>query len=142
MGACDPGWMDASFQNMGCLFFENTAMNFEAAIQFCGESNAHLVEVQTEAQMDFLVMELQSLETLIGQYNWWGGASDSGREGHWYWQHSLTDVGTFVWGYNQPDFTYASNYLAFGYGGETTYHGWDNSPDMLHNPICQILLRE
>ena len=42
---------------------------------------------------------------------WWTGATDLGREGHWYWAGSLANVGDFVWykPANQPSVETGSN---------------------------------
>ena len=33
---CDPGWSDAHFVNMGCLYFVTEEMNIDDANEFCG----------------------------------------------------------------------------------------------------------
>ena len=46
--SCDPGWSDAHFVNMGCLYFGTEEMNIDDANEFCGLNNsAHLVEALT-----------------------------------------------------------------------------------------------
>ena len=37
--------------------------------------SSHLIEVLTEDQMDYIVMELQLLETLLGARIYWGGGT-------------------------------------------------------------------
>ena len=113
-GTCDLGWSDAHFVNMGCLYFGTERMNIDNANKFCGLNNsAHLVEVLTSNQMDFLVNQLQLLEIQTGSKSYWGGATDFGREGQWYWMNSLLPVEDFVWGWGQPNEGYDGNYLDF-----------------------------
>ena len=52
--------------------------------------------------MDYLQMELTSIEEFIGPaYYWTGGTDNGGREGRWIWMYSLESVEDFVW-YNGP----------------------------------------
>merc|ERR1712156_876664 len=57
---CPDKWLDASFVEMGCLFFNNTLeVSWEEANVICQmNSNSTLVDIQSEMQMDFLQMEL------------------------------------------------------------------------------------
>merc|ERR1711962_1894506 len=99
-GTCPDHWLDASFMEMGCLFFNNTApVSWEEAYISCKKySNATLVEIQSEMQMSFLQMELDVIANAEGTtHNWWTAGTDVGREGQWYWATTLTDVGDFVW---------------------------------------------
>ena len=115
--SCDPGWSDAHFVNMGCIYFGTEEMTIDDANEFCGLNNsAHLVEALTSSQMDFLVNQLQLLEIHTGHKNYWGGATDFGREGQWYWMNSLLPVEDFVWGTRQPYEGYDGNYLDFHSG--------------------------
>ena len=43
-------------------------------------------------QLDYLQIQLQLQELTVGGHDWSGGATDMGREGSWYWQHSLAGV--------------------------------------------------
>ena len=49
--------------------------------------------------------------TKMTQNHWWTGATDLGREGHWYWAGSLATVGDFLWykPTNQPNGGIAHN---------------------------------
>merc|ERR1711881_218334 len=57
---CPDKWLDASFMDMGCLFFNATeALTWDDANSMCQmSSNSTLVDVATEVQMGFLQMEL------------------------------------------------------------------------------------
>ena len=112
-GSCESGWLDASLVDLGCLYFLQETKVYYEANKFCQDKGSHLVEVHTRAQMDFLVMELQLSDEDEGLGYWWSGGSDSGREGQWYWQHSLTPVEDFVWDDDFPRDLTARNYLCF-----------------------------
>ena len=59
-------------------------------------------------------MHMQLLdEKVIGESYWWSGGSDSGREGQWYWEHSLTPVDDFAWDAGYPRVLTSNNYLCF-----------------------------
>ena len=112
-GPCEPGWMDAHLEGLGCLLFGTEPGTFQDANTFCFNKSAHLVEVVTEDQMNYMVMELQLLETLLGERWYWGGGTDWNREGQWYWAHSLIPIETFVWGKEEPNRGINENYMVF-----------------------------
>merc|ERR1712156_615982 len=105
--ACPEKWLDASFVEMGCLFFNNTApsADWEEANVICEKySNATLVDIQSEMQMSFLQMELDVIANAEGtKHHWWTAGTDVGREGQWYWATTLTEVGDFVWKTSEPN---------------------------------------
>ena len=81
---CPDKWLDASFVEMGCLFFNNTAaVDWEEANVICKEySNATLVDIKTEMQMGFLQMELDVIANAEGaSHNWWTAGTDLGSHG-------------------------------------------------------------
>ena len=99
--------IDATLSGLGCLFFNSTttATWLEAA-ELCQhpDNNASLVEIWSELQLDFIRSELMFLQgNGVDNNDWWTGATDMGREGHWYWAGSLATVGDFIWQKNQPD---------------------------------------
>merc|ERR1712209_317741 len=123
-GACPDKWLDASFVEMGCLFFNNTAaVDWEEANVICEKySDATLVDIQSEMQMDFLQMELDVIANAEGtSHSWWTSGTDVGREGEWYWATTLEEVGDFVWYSSQPGGGTVENCLmlgdAWGYEG-------------------------
>ena len=80
----------------------------------------------------------QCFQDTLGKHKWWSGATDVGREGSWYWTHSLTPVGDFVWGTSQPDGGTVQNYMCFSYAYD--YYGIDTNTvthDQNINPLCQ-----
>ena len=103
---CPDHWIDATLSGLGCLFFNSTttATWLEAA-ELCQhpDNNASLVEIWSELQLDFIRSELMFLQDNGVDSVWWTGATDLGREGHWYWAGSLATVGDFIWYTNQPN---------------------------------------
>ena len=59
--------------------------------------------------------------------DWWTGATDLGREGHWYWAGSLATVGDFLWykPTNQPNGGIAHNCMFLENGGSYEFYGND-----------------
>merc|ERR1712154_61492 len=106
--SCEGGWLDSSLVDLGCLYFSEETKVYYDANKFCQDKGSHLIEIHTRAQMDFIKMELE-LSDQEGPSYWWSGGSDSGREGQWYWQHSLTSVEDFVWDVDHPRFL--TNYI-------------------------------
>ena len=65
---CPSGWRDASSEGLGCLLFSaETGMNWNEASDFCkaSQDGAHLVEILTSEQMDFIMIELQLTEDVV-----------------------------------------------------------------------------
>ena len=133
--ACDSGWLDGSSVGLGCLMFGTDPMTFLEANKFCYKNSAHLVEILSEAQMDYMKVELQLRETMVGPRDYWGGGSDLNREGQWYWTHSLLPLEHFVWAEGEPNGGATENFLEFYYYKE--YNGNDIIDDDDNFPICQ-----
>ena len=53
------------------------------------------MEIWSELQLDFVRSELMFLAENGVDTDWWTGATDLGREGHWYWVLVLQLLGTF-----------------------------------------------
>ena len=85
--------------------------------------------------MDFLIMELQLLEVQTGPRDYWGGATDFGREGQWYWMNSLLPVEDFVWGNTEPNGNFNENYHEFYHTRD--YLSQDINQNDANFPICQ-----
>ena len=56
---CQEGWVDTGFMDMGCLFFQPSAMKWLDALVYCRDRDANLVMVETELQMQYLRVELK-----------------------------------------------------------------------------------
>ena len=136
LGPCESGWVDAKDLDLGCLFLGNDYGTFQDANTFCYNKSAHLVEILTENQMDFMVMQLQLLQTVTGGRAYWAGGTDWNREGQWYWAHSLIPIESFVWYKGESQEGTNNNYMVFypglGYYCADVINDWDQG-----YPICQ-----
>ena len=136
-GSCDEGWFDASFVDLGCILFSSERRYYYEANTFCQDLGSHLIEIHSHSQLDFIKMELQLLdEDFSGEIYWWSSGSDSGREGQWYWEHSLTPVQDFVWDAGYPRDLTRNNYLCFD--NEHDHLAIDCEITIHANCICQI----
>ena len=135
--ACPVPWIDGTLLDLGCLLFNSTTYYpWEEASVYCQqEENATLVEIWTEAQLDFIRMELRMLAANEGGNSWWTSGTDVGREGSWNWAPSSASVGDFIWHSNQPDGGFDQNclYLSPTYD----YLGNDYPCTSSLYPICQ-----
>ena len=87
---CPEGWIDSrSADDMGCLLIDTTwTYSWIDANNFCNSLNASLVEILTEDQHEFLIMELEVLADNGHRHDWWTSATDAGMIGRWYWAQS------------------------------------------------------
>merc|ERR1719278_46377 len=137
---CPEKWLDASFVEMGCLFFNSTAsMTWEDANLACQRrSNSTSLVITSEIQMGFLQMELDVIANAEGTtHHWWTAGTDIWTNGpRWLWATTLADVEEYVWYDGQPTSTtyYNCLYLErnWGYLGRNT-----PCADKLF-PICQL----
>ena len=133
---CPHSWVDANWMQLGCLLFSSsTGYGFEDASNYCQENNATLIEIQTEAQREFITMELYALEAHEDKRRWWTAGTDLGVEGRWVWMISLTPVGSFMWMETQPNNGLEGNCLYLYPNND--YLGADDDCRSLHYPICQ-----
>ena len=128
--------MDAHLEGLGCLLFGTEPGTFQDANTICHNNSAHLVEILTESQMDYMVMELQLLDSFLGPRFYLGGGTDWNREGQWYWAHSLIPIESFVWAKGQPNHRISENYLGFHPLTGYDCHDLGNTKTDLY-PICQ-----
>jgi hypothetical protein len=134
---CEEGWIDLSIAGMGCLQFGNTTITgWDNALNYCFDQSAHLLEITTENELQFLQGTMNILEDVVGKRLWWTSATDFGTQGVWIWESSYTEVGEFIWQGNNPGDTGYNcmiihpsyNYLAYDVPCiASTYY-----------PICQI----
>ena len=137
--ACPEGWVDGSLVDMGCLkFISEQHYSWDDANNYCqNEENAAPLEIHTEEQHHLVKMELKELEVNgEGQHWWWVGATDSGREGQWYWAASLTPVDDFVWSADRSPTT-VFNCMILHYTHD--YEGYEQPCEHKYYPICQKL---
>ena len=122
---CEDGWLDSRENKLGCLLFESSVRSYSEASQYCEDRNAHLVEVLTQEQLDFLRNHLRntygagigSCTNAATCWCWWGGATkgqnprqkracggiESCGRAYWYWPNSGQQVGNFIWADSDPD---------------------------------------
>ena len=65
---CPPDWRDGNSVGLGCLLFSaDTAVNWNEASDFCKttQDRAHLIEILTSEQMDFMMAELGLFEAVV-----------------------------------------------------------------------------
>merc|ERR1712203_1342371 len=144
-GSCPDEWVDATFVDMGCLYFNKAeAFTWDDASSMCQMgSNSTLLEITNEEQMSFIQMELAVIEDQ-GPYPgvhspWWTAATDVGINGQWIWITSLTAVEDFVWSSDYPSYpdNYNCMYLSYFVLGNG-YFGANYACDQEMHPICQF----
>merc|ERR1712037_518113 len=129
---CPEKWLDASFVDMGRLYFNTTQeITWEDANAICQGSNSTLIDISTEMQMGFLQMELDVIANAEGtNHHWWTAGTDLGIEGRWIWATTLTVVEDFVWmsdSYPTENLNHNCLSLSSSYG----YLGYDTDCDNL-----------
>ena len=134
-GECENGWLDGTSEEFGCLKLGAERLSLEDANAYCFGEKGFLVEILTQQQMDFLLMQLEFMETVVGVRGYWGGGSDFNRDGSWYWSSSLTRVEDFVWAVGQPDGGVDQSYMAFFTAND--YYASDIDTHDMYHPICQ-----
>ena len=143
---CPEGWLDASFVGMGCLLFHSENMSWVDGAVFCGANNSHLLEIEQQYELDFVVAALEFLETETGTEDyWWTGGTDVHSEGTWYWTNSFKPVQEFVWSgtptpgpyYNYLCLSYVNGYKGASCLSDTSIQ--DLVPFLsIPKPICQL----
>ena len=143
-------WIDANNVSLGYLWVEEIdKLTYDESVAFCESRSAHLIEIESVEQMNFLVNKLRDvggdcewrLCDLVSVKGWWGGATDEKVEGTWVWSHSENPVGKFVWADGEPNncggilSCHDENHLAFRNGKD--YHGVDVKGSIRSYPLCQ-----
>ena len=138
-GSCPSGWVDASFVDMGCLYFNSTkGESWDDAVISCqmATPNASLVEILTENQMAFVQMEIELLEAHEGTHFWWTGATDVGIIGKWFWAPSLSPVEEFIWAPGYPKSELKNNCMMIHYNLDAGYDMYCDYTNAY--PLCQL----
>ena len=135
---CPEHWLDANSVYMGCLLINRTVpMSWLEANKYCQSvEEAVLIEIHTPEQLDFIRMELNTIEEYIGAANYWTGGTDIGREGKWFWISSLSIVEDFAAGILNQRFAANCHTLVANYD----YSGGDIPCDHPLYPICQKIM--
>ena len=137
--ACPSGWVDASFVDMGCLYFNSTKPeSWVDVVISCqmATPNASLVEILTENQMAFVQMEIELLEAHEGKHFWWTGATDVGIIGKWFWAPSLSPVEEFIWAPGNPKSELKNNCMMIHYNLDAGYDMYCDYTNAY--PLCQL----
>ena len=135
---CLEGWIDASSVNMGCILLDSSPYTWDAANNRCQNLAGTLVEISNEAQLEFLMFQLQFLEGLGGTKWWWTSGTDAGVNGVWKWATSSSPVGDFVWSWGFPN---ADRYNCLVLAPSIYYKGLNYDcagSDNNEYPICQM----
>merc|ERR1712130_50616 len=138
-GNCPDKWVDASFVDMGCLYFNTTAgMTWDNANSMCQmDANSTLLEITLEMQMSFIRMQLAVIEDHEdAHFFWWTAATDVGINGQWIWIVSLTAVEDWMWHPGQPNSHAEYNCMHLYY--TVNYLGENTPCDQPFYPICQL----
>ena len=135
---CPEGWIDASSADMGCILLDRSPQTWDAANNRCQSLGGTLVQINNEAQLEFLMFQLQFLEGLGGSKWWWTSGTDAGVNGVWKWATSSSPVGDFVWAWGFPN---ADKYNCLVLAPSIYYKGLNYDcagSDTNEYPICQI----
>merc|ERR1712212_1256185 len=138
-GNCPEKWIDASFADMGCLYFNSTlAMTWDEASSMCQMgSNSTLLAIESEMQLAFIQMELDVIADFEGAtHNWWTTGTDVGINGQWVWATTYTAVEDFIWGGDFPSDIDNYNCLVLNSGSNYLGANWPCGES--YNPICQL----
>ena len=137
---CPRGWVDASFVEMGCLYFNSTEAlaSWDDSATMCqmATPNASLVEILTEEQMAVVQMNIELLEAHESPRFWWTGATDVGMNGRWIWATSFSPVEDFMWAVGYPKNELTHNCMMIHYNLDA---GYDQACDYTSAyPLCQL----
>merc|ERR1711892_263167 len=139
---CPRQWVDATFVDLGCLLLNsNTSYTWEEANIYCQEKeNATLIEIKTEEQLEYLQMELFTLEGHEDSRDWWTAGTDLASEGNWYWAVTLKSVGSFIWSKENNEPTNSTIYNCLYLHNDYGYFGSDIECTNMMYPICQQII--
>ena len=143
---CPTYWVDATEFDMGCLWFNfKTYMYWPKAQDFCRTLNtttlkeAHLVEIYSLEQQNFLEFKFVEFDLIYGLYkNWWTGLTDDMFEGRWIWSYSLNQANFTNWYTSRPTQDANNNYVGIYYDAKYEFTWMDISGGNNFYPICQF----
>ena len=130
---CDAGWVDTEAAGLGCVRFKGTAVSYSEANEYCQHRGAHLIEILTPIQLDWLRNQLKDIDAI--DHYWFGGATDQKKEGKWIWTHSNIPVNSFVWRTGEPSGDNSVNHLCFH--KDNDYFAGDYTNESHCSIICQ-----
>ena len=141
-GNCPANWVDASFVDMGCLYFNSTAaLSWEDASSLCQMgSGSTLLAITSEIQMDFIHMQLDVITDHDGAFHyWWTAGTNATPNDEWLWwtYPTYSPVEDYVWSANYPDGNQNNKCLVLE-PGANEYHGINKPCWNVYYPICQL----
>merc|ERR1712172_383907 len=141
LGSCPEDWTDASFVDMGCLYFNNTErLDWMEANEYCQtglpELNSSLVELKTSEQLAFLQM-LLDFDSDFAAGSWIAG-TNVGSSGRWFWATTLSPVEDFVWADGEPSRSNNGTVSCLMLATDFDLMGLSIECDRNEYPICQI----
>ncbi|XP_062841348.1 CD209 antigen-like protein E [Trichomycterus rosablanca] len=85
---CDEGWRSLGLK---CYFFSTNNLNWAESRDSCVEKGGHLVIITSQAEQDFLALQINAL--------YWMGLNDLEKEGKWMWVNNKTldETGVKSW---------------------------------------------
>ncbi|KAL4217897.1 C-type lectin domain 17 [Mactra antiquata] len=128
---CPNGW---TVYEQSCYITGHTAVDFHSAVTFCHHYHGKLVEIETDAENDFLRNFLVDFK----DPNHWIGLTDSIIEGEWRW-YSNDLVASYVdWYPGEPNNEKLHN-CALTYGSGQYNHHWVDAPcNGKYFPLCEL----
>ncbi|XP_048198301.1 C-type lectin domain family 17, member A isoform X2 [Perognathus longimembris pacificus] len=104
---CPDGWLP--FEDK-CYYFSSTTATWDEARQFCQESYAHLVIINSFAEQNF-ISKLHGSPRV-----YWLGLTDKDQEGEWRWLDG-TPVTLSFWDPQEPNNSYEEDCASMNKGG-------------------------
>lgn len=119
-----------------CYLFIQEKKTWNGAQQFCMGRRAHLVNIESWEENNYLKQQINGLNT--GSYAWWTGGSDDGVPGQWKWKFPNgvdVPVKYHDWDARQPDNSGKKETVIALY---STHHRWnDRANTYKNNFICE-----
>ena len=111
--SCDEGWRNF---NGHCFLFVKENKKWDDALAYCESMNSYLIEISTDAELEFAAEIIHELSGYIGFS--WIGATDRVTEGTFVYQNSHQQVPKKYWRAGEPNNAYGSHCAAMVW-----YHG-------------------
>ena len=92
---CEEGWI---YFKSHCYLIKNSVPQYYFGRDPCQRSNAHLIEIESDEEMEFIT----SKYTVAGTDSIIVGASREAREGYFVWKHSQKQIPQRYWGPGEP----------------------------------------